>query len=520
MSPGTKKINKQTVHSLWCKFAVSIIAAEMLLLKLMKMRIVVLLFQILFSGVIAYSQCTGGINSFPYNEGFESSDGGWVSGGTGDDWAWGTPAKPVINGAGSGTRCWVVGGLTGSTYTDGEASWLQSPCFDFTNLQYPYIEFKVFWEMERRFDGAALQYSLDNGASWTNVGSASDANNCLNTNWYNFSPVTYLAPLSTTRDGWSGNSQPTSGSCQGGSGSNGWLLAKHTMPYLAGRQGVLFRFIFGAGTICNNYDGFAIDDILIKEAPANDASFTYSCVNSRTVNFTNTSALCPVTYSWNFGDPASGSNNTSSIINPSHTFSGPGKFTVTLTASGPDNAPSTFSKDIYIIDAEVIMLQTVNCQTNTGGSLTVDVTGADGVPLSLLWNTTPVQTSTIISGLSEGFYSVQISGTDVCPLTATGKAEKDFSCSGIYFPSAITPNNDGKNDGFGPLGSLLSLTDYRLSVYNRWGERVFYTDNPFERWKGKVKGLDTDSNIFVWYAEFTIPGKPKETRKGTVVVIR
>lgn len=72
------------------------------------------------------------------------------------------------------------------------------------------------------------------------------------------------------------------------------------------------------------------------------------------------------------------------------------------------------------------MLQTVNCQTNTGGSLTVDVTGADGVPLSLLWNTTPVQTSTIISGLSEGFYSVQISGTDVCPLTATGKAEKIF----------------------------------------------------------------------------------------------
>ncbi|HEX4877445.1 MAG TPA: PKD domain-containing protein [Chitinophagaceae bacterium] len=484
------------------------------------MRIILLLCFYIISIVSSYAQCTGGLSSFPYIEGFESSDGGWVSGGTGNDWAWGIPAKPVINAAGSGSRCWVVGGLTGSGYTDGEASWLQSPCFDFTNLQHPYIEFKVFWEMEQRFDGASFQYSLDNGATWTTVGRVNDPSNCLNANWFNFSPITYLSPLTSVRDGWSGNRQPTSGSCQGGNGSNGWALAKHTMPYLAGKSGVLFRFIFGAGTICNNYDGFAIDEILIKEAPANDASFTYSCVNSRTVNFTNTSALCPVSYSWNFGDPASGANNTSSLVNPSHTFSGPGKYTVALTASGPDNAPSTFTKDIYIIDAQVTMLKTVNCQTNTGGSLTVNVTGAAGIPLNLLWNTAPPQTGTVISGLSEGLYTVQISGTDVCPLTATGKAEKDFSCSGIYFPSAITPNNDGRNDGFGPLGSLLSITEYQLSVYNRWGERVFYSINPLDRWKGKIKGLNTDNNLFVWYAEFTVPGKPKETRRGTVVVIR
>jgi PKD repeat protein len=365
--------------------------------KLLQMRIIVLLSFFIVSAISSFGQCTGSITNFPYNEGFELTNGGWFSGGAGDDWAWGTPAKPVINAAGGGTKCWVVGGLTGSGYTDGEASWLQSPCFDFTNLQYPYIEFKVLWEMERRFDGAALQYSLDNGASWTNIGSVNDPANCLNANWYNFSPITYLAPLSTTRDGWSGNMQPTSGSCQGGNGSNSWVLAKHTMPYLAGRAGVLFRFIFGAGTICNNYDGFAVDDISIKEAPANAASFAYSCANSRTVNFTNTSALCPVTYTWNFGDPASGTNNTSAVANPSHTFSGPGKYTVTLTASGPDNGPSTITKDIYIIEAEVIMLQTVNCQTNTGGSLTVDVSGADGVPLNLLWNTNPPQTTTPLS---------------------------------------------------------------------------------------------------------------------------
>jgi hypothetical protein len=115
------------------------------------------LFCFLLIGLIqSKAQCPIGINSFPFIEGFETTNGGWVSGGTGNDWAWGTPAKPVISGAGGGTRSWVVGGLTGSSYTNGEASWLQSPCFDFTNLQYPYIEFKVFWEMEQQFDGASL----------------------------------------------------------------------------------------------------------------------------------------------------------------------------------------------------------------------------------------------------------------------------------------------------------------------------------------------------------------------------
>ena len=70
------------------------------------------------------SQCTGGISSFPYTEGFENTAGNWFSGGAGDDWAWGTPAKPVITTAGGGTKCWVVGGLTGGSYTNAEASWL------------------------------------------------------------------------------------------------------------------------------------------------------------------------------------------------------------------------------------------------------------------------------------------------------------------------------------------------------------------------------------------------------------
>ena len=58
----------------------------------------------------SYAQCATPISFFPYTEGFETTNGGWTPGGTGSDWAWGTPTKPVITGAGSGTKCWVIGG--------------------------------------------------------------------------------------------------------------------------------------------------------------------------------------------------------------------------------------------------------------------------------------------------------------------------------------------------------------------------------------------------------------------------
>ena len=367
----------------------------------------------------ANAQCATPINIFPYTEGFEATNGNWTTGGNASDWAWGTPTKPVINSAATGTKCWIVGGLTGSAYNNGERSWLKSPCFDFTTVQHPYISFAVFWEMEQRFDGAGFQYSTNLGATWINVGSLSDPANCLNTNWFNFSPITNMNGLATIRDGWSGNIQPTSGSCQGGGGSGQWVNAQHTMPALAGVPNVIFRFIFGAGTQCNAYDGFAVDDIMIGEAPPNNASFTYSCTNNITVAFTNTSVLCPAS-SWDFGDPASGGNNTSAQTNPTHTFSGPGVYTVTLTATGPDNAASTSPpQTINILRTSVPIVTNNTCAGQSNGSIIIqNVIPASAAPFFYNWNTTPTQTTQNATGLAAGNYTLTVSALNACPFTA------------------------------------------------------------------------------------------------------
>ncbi|MBL7738166.1 MAG: gliding motility-associated C-terminal domain-containing protein [Chitinophagaceae bacterium] len=465
------------------------------------------------------SQCTLPINTFPYTEGFETSSGGWFQGGVASDWTWGAPAKPIITIAANGNRCWMIGGLTASSYNNSQASWLQSPCFDFSSLQYPYITFSVFWEMEQRFDGAGIQYSINNGSSWSDIGSFNEAPYCLNSNWYNYSPVTYLSSLSATRNGWSGNIQTTSGSCLGGNGSNGWVTARHILPMLAGQSSVIFRFIFGSGTTCSNYDGFAIDDITIGEAPPNSAGFTSTCINSTTVSFTNTSSLCPTLFNWNFGDPASGAANTSSAKDPVHRFSGSGTYTVSLTVSGPGNASSTTTGDVTILTAEAIVITPADCIANNGGSAMASAAGGSS-PYTYFWNTTPAQTTAIATNLSSGNYQVIINAAGACPDTTIVTIPFDLSCVGIYFPTAFTPNGDGNNDGFGPLGSLSLLSNYSMSIYNRWGQRIFYSADPFQKWDGSFRGNSSDNSVFTWHATYRLPGQAIVLKKGTVILIK
>jgi len=470
------------------------------------------------------AQCTQTVAAYPYIESFENNDGRWTSGGTGSTWQWGVPTKVVISQAGDGSRCWIAGGLTaGSNYGAGEQSWLQSPCFDFTNLQYPLLTMKLFWETEQQWDGASFQYSLDNGTSWITAGAANERSDCFNKNWFNTPGINGLNGMpgtSGSTHGWTGNNLANNGSCRGGNGSKNWVLVSRTLAALGGRPSVMFRFIFGAGTTCNNYDGFAVDSVSISAAPPNAAAFTFTCNANRTIQFTNTSILCPTSFRWEFDDPLSSGNNTSNLPNPIHTYAFPGNYTVTLTVDGPGNLYSTTTRDILIVDVNVTQVKPAACETNTGGSLQANVRGAGTTALNYTWNTSPVQTTPVASNLGTGTYSVIISGQDICTAMDSGVVALDSSCRELLFPSAFTPNGDGLNDRFGPMGSIAAAKAYKLMIFNRWGQLVYSSRNPFEQWDGKPLGKNGDSALFTWYCEYILPGQSRAAKKGILLLIR
>jgi gliding motility-associated-like protein len=82
---------------------------------------------------------------------------------------------------------------------------------------------------------------------------------------------------------------------------------------------------------------------------------------------------------------------------------------------------------------------------------------------------------------------------------ATDSLTVDAECSSIYVPSAFTPNGDGLNDTFNAIG--MDLKEFKLMVYNRWGEKIFETDDLSIGWDGKYKGDLSPYGLYVWELE-------------------
>lgn len=365
----------------------------------------------------ATAQCGTVISSFPYEEGFEgANNGNWIAS-PANAWQCGTPSaiKNVITSAGSGQKSWIVGGLDHSYYASGNSS-LISPCFDFTSLSNPQVSFLVFWETERKYDGAVFQYSTNNGNTWTTLGTENSNSTCDGTNWYNTYPLINVGGTA----GWSGNIQTGgggSGNCLYGLGSGGWVMARHTMPMLAGFSNVQFRFYFGAGTQCNDFDGFAIDDIHIgNAAPPGVADFYFNCINSTTVQFVNNSAACNV--QWDFDDVASGANNISTALNPVHDFSGTGEVhQVRLTAFFASGNTDVKTIPVNIVHADPQVLNLNKCNGESNNSFAVVNLGEASNQYTFNWNTSPVQTTATVSGLpGSDEYQVIVSAPGGCPL--------------------------------------------------------------------------------------------------------
>jgi PKD repeat protein len=116
-----------------------------------------------------------------------------------------------------------------------------------------------------------------------------------------------------------------------------------------------------------NYSGYVANwnCTVITTPPVPDFTATPTTTCNGVVNFTNGTTNFPTSYSWNFGDPVSGSANTSTLQHPSHTYSIPGIYTVTLTATNA-NGPNTITKTNYInYDPNALICRTITMPTST-----------------------------------------------------------------------------------------------------------------------------------------------------------
>ncbi len=90
----------------------------------------------------------------------------------------------------------------------------------------------------------------------------------------------------------------------------------------------------------------------------------------------------------------------------------------------------------------------------------------------------------------------------------------------LYVPTGFTPNGDGKNDFFKPSFGE-NIQNFRLQVFNRWGQQVFVSTDMNKGWDGMLNGIPQPQGIYTWLIRYNARDKQAEDiLKGTVLLIR
>jgi gliding motility-associated-like protein len=115
-------------------------------------------------------------------------------------------------------------------------------------------------------------------------------------------------------------------------------------------------------------------------------------------------------------------------------------------------------------------------------------------------------------------YTVTATDADGCESTASIHI-KLFAGPSIYVPNAFTPNGDGKNDVIKSIPIGIRSFKY-FAVYNRWGQRVFYSNDPGKGWDGTLNGMPQPADGYVWTVEGIDNNGKTIHRQGSFLLIR
>ncbi len=221
-------------------------------------------------------------------------------------------------------------------------------------------------------------------------------------------------------------------------------------------------------------------------------------------------------YTW---APA-GSLNNSVIANPMATPQATTPYFVFITDTLCGNS-ATLSTTIIVRSLPNVKATKSNDIDCTVGQSRLNATGASTYS-SIPGNT--LNRSDIPDPVASPTFSTQyvVKGIDLsgCINYDSIKVNVSSIKNGSYLmASGFTPNNNGINDCYGIKywGTILEL---EFSIYNRWGERIFFTRNPSDCWNGIYKGVPQDPAVYIYMIKAKTTCQDYIFRKGTFVLIR
>ena len=91
----------------------------------------------------------------------------------------------------------------------------------------------------------------------------------------------------------------------------------------------------------------------------------------------------------------------------------------------------------------------------------------------------------------------------------------------FYIPTAFTPDGDGLNDNFKVVGEGLDLSNFKMTVFNKWGELVFESNNPDIGWDGTHNGSLVPDGVYIWKIDAKEAHSPIiHNKDGFITIVR
>ncbi|MGB4850265.1 MAG: PKD domain-containing protein [Saprospiraceae bacterium] len=184
----------------------------------------------------------------------------------------GSSIKPGKDGAHSGTSAWVLG-INDNLYQNNTESYLYTPMFDFTQSGLYELKFWAKFAVENRNDGFQIEYSLDGGDSWQQLGTSGDPQ------WYNYHNSNLANGAFPEGKDYFTNAQIS------------WAQYMKDVSFLAGESTVSFKYIFKSDA-SEQAQGLVIDDFEVSkyegELKTNVTAFSadYNGSQEVTINWT------------------------------------------------------------------------------------------------------------------------------------------------------------------------------------------------------------------------------------------
>lgn len=237
-----------------------------------------------------------------------------------------------------------------------------------------------------------------------------------------------------------------------------------------------------------------------------------SQVTTGTVELTINGGVPEFTFDWSTGA------NTQNI-----TELPAGTYTVTVSDMSHCSAQANFTIDT---DYELTARATTNIESLVSGQSAElsALTNVDNGNVYTWSSTEEVKCSscavTAIKPSATAAYTLNVTDVNGCSATDIVTVEVK-QIAEVFIPNVFTPNNDANNDLFKIYGDMSTIALLDIKIFNRWGEKVYETNDIEFAWDGSYKGEIVDRGVYTYTLKIVyVNGVANDLYTGSITVLR